>query len=487
MPFLPSGDAFVDERIDDVLEMIVRGGCRSKDEIREHWGFTEEQYELLRRALGGEGAVQSGSRRTGGFCPREQGSRRLPDEAEGRTHTFHSDWERHSAALLAELFSHAELEAFLGQLVYTVRRSRVEETGASRRGTKAELAAALVVRHGMDLLAQKEIRKRIARRRSTSESAVDWPRRWLPGKAAAIRFVAETGFPSELTGTPDEETRPDFEFLEGRFDLKPLRDFQREVQIGFRDVLLRTGGRGIVTLPTGAGKTRVAVDSICDWLTGAWAEQEQGLGNTVLWLAHTEELCEQAYACFKQVWQNTASACPLLLFRFWGGYTREYGRFGEALAKLREQPAVLISTPQRIVNLVRSTDAGGQMLLEDLLATTGLTLIDEAHRAAAPMYREILKRFSTQAEMSVIGLTATPFRGLDAQAGAKELRRLFERIIEPIDTLGENPRVRLQEHGYLSRPVWETIETHVLMRSPEKRSEERRVGKECRSRWSPYH
>ena len=27
----------------------------------------------------------------------------------------------------------------------------------------------------------------------------------------------------------------------------------------------------------------------------------------------------------------------------------------------------------------------------------------------------------------------------------------------------------------------------ITKKSPERRSEERRVGKECRSRWSPYH
>ena len=35
----------------------------------------------------------------------------------------------------------------------------------------------------------------------------------------------------------------------------------------------------------------------------------------------------------------------------------------------------------------------------------------------------------------------------------------------------------------------EVAATDLLLvnRSPQKRSEERRVGKECRSRWSPYH
>jgi len=38
------------------------------------------------------------------------------------------------------------------------------------------------------------------------------------------------------------------------------------------------------------------------------------------------------------------------------------------------------------------------------------------------------------------------------------------------------------------RPLWlPYVEVAEISVSPEIRSEERRVGKECRSRWSPYH
>ena len=39
----------------------------------------------------------------------------------------------------------------------------------------------------------------------------------------------------------------------------------------------------------------------------------------------------------------------------------------------------------------------------------------------------------------------------------------------------------------LLRPLVDAIRCHVLAASKLHRSEERRVGKECRSRWSPYH
>src|SRR3989475_504823 len=35
--------------------------------------------------------------------------------------------------------------------------------------------------------------------------------------------------------------------------------------------------------------------------------------------------------------------------------------------------------------------------------------------------------------------------------------------------------------------VWAKAEMVVKVKEPIERSEERRVGKECRSRWSPYH
>ena len=35
--------------------------------------------------------------------------------------------------------------------------------------------------------------------------------------------------------------------------------------------------------------------------------------------------------------------------------------------------------------------------------------------------------------------------------------------------------------------IWENIQHELDRRFKETRSEERRVGKECRSRWSPYH
>src|SRR2546427_1355089 len=54
----------------------------------------------------------------------------------------------------------------------------------------------------------------------------------------------------------------------------------------------------------------------------------------------------------------------------------------------------------------------------------------------------------------------------------------------PISLLSRNPEGPPQRHGAASICAGSAQITRALKNT---RSEERRVGKECRSRWSPYH
>lgn len=323
-----------------------------------------------------------------------------------------------------------------------------------------------MIQHGIDLLACGPVREAIGK---ACQVAV--PKRWHPGKSGAIDFAQAVRLPRELTGLPRGDTPPSFEFFEGRFGLRPLEDFQREVSAKLQQGLRQPGHRSIVTLPTGAGKTRVAVEAIRDWLTARYDPDKSTTPlAAVVWLAHTDELCEQACACFKQVWEASENVAPLLLVRFWGPFTQDLEVHRATLRRILECPSVLVSTPQRLVNLLQSERPEALAVSEDLRHSLGLLVVDEAHRAAAPSYRKVIGGFLPgPSPVPVVGLTATPFRMEyldDPEEGTRDLREIFANLIEPSDTLGDSVRPTLQERGVLARPRFETIPTDTVMKMP---------------------
>jgi superfamily II DNA or RNA helicase len=453
--------------IHDIITLILDRGRLTKNDIRLMWSLSEEEYALLKSHLEDEKVIEPGSRGAGGFVAKFAKRPNQKPDAEIVAPSFKSEHERKAAERLAELLSHPELEELLGDLVYTIRRARLRLTGEDRRGSKSELAAALLTKHGIDLFCYPDVRALIAKR-----AKAKYPNRWHAGKSTAIKFVEAAGFPIEYAGIPAEEPPDDFEYLEGRVDLHALQDFQVEVQKKLLSVLETRAGRAIVTLPTGGGKTRVAVDTIRDWLTARYRQTSTGTGNVVLWLAHTEELCEQATLCFREVWQGSSNVCPMLLFRFWGGYTRDLEQHGETLLTMHQRPAILVSTPQRLINLIEGKIASSEPILAALMSLVGMIVIDEAHRAAAPIYRKLIAHFSASEQApAVVGLTATPFRSEyspdDPTRGTLELKDLFKTIIEPIEVLGEDPRKTLQEREYLARPIFDVIKTETRLKTPE--------------------
>src|SRR2546426_6307452 len=89
--------------------------------------------------------------------------------------------------------------------------------------------------------------------------------------------------------------------------------------------------------------------------------------------------------------------------------------------------------------------------------------------------------FATEAARARVEMIAFPEMCLTGYWHVRKLARAaFEALAEPVPD-GPSTRDLLdvsREHGM-------TIGAGLLERAP--RSEERRVGKECRSRWSPYH
>ena len=93
--------------------------------------------------------------------------------------------------------------------------------------------------------------------------------------------------------------------------------------------------------------------------------------------------------------------------------------------------------------------------------------------------REIFEKFTEETDRNILVSTATEYGGklLEEYIGKNEDGKRKLKVISE----------RLNEEQMKKLIQKESIKLIVDASHPTTRSEERRVGKECRSRWSPYH
>ncbi|MFQ3665338.1 MAG: DEAD/DEAH box helicase family protein [Sphingomonadaceae bacterium] len=276
------------------------------------------------------------------------------------------------------------------------------------------------------------------------------PTRW--GTAEAHAFVAELGFPPEFAGAGNPRLLSEID-IDGPVRLGQLHDYQKEAleQLGrvFRENN-SPARRSVLSLPTGAGKTRVAVEAAVENVL-----RHSSSRPLVVWVAQTEELGEQAVEAFRQVWRNNGLEDKALrVCRLWGGLPTPQ-------AGLDDQPTVVIALFQTLER--RLYDGSARWL-----SSATLLIIDECHHAIAPSYTSILSGlgFATGAglrrredrrvaEPVLLGLSATPFRS----AGDDESRLLAQRFgdrVMPINQSGLYDR--LEQRGILSRISYAPID-----------------------------
>jgi len=271
------------------------------------------------------------------------------------------------------------------------------------------------------------------------------PSRWNTSEARA--FVASIGFPDAFAASRDARREAE-EFISGPIELPPLHDFQEEVLEGMR-ALVASGTsrrRAVISLPTGGGKTRVAVDGAVRLVL-----QPEGDRRSVVWVAQTDELCEQAVQAFRQVWINLgARDTELRIVRLWGGNPNP------AVQDL-DKPLVVVASIQTL-NSRMGRDALAW------LRDPGLVVVDECHHAITPSYTNLLRWLDAagarrpgddEDEPPILGLSATPFRVDDEES--QRLARRFDSRWFPHDQEGLHSRLRAQ--GVLAEAEYEPLET----------------------------
>jgi len=268
-------------------------------------------------------------------------------------------------------------------------------------------------------------------------------KKWHPGGRWANDFTCALGFPEIFAGVSGEGNKPNIYDIPPREKLPELKEFQKELKEKMRKVLENEGRktRCVVSLPTGGGKTRVAVEAFIDWMRPHFSE-----GKYLLWIAQSEELCEQAISCIATLWKNTEFVYPLRVYRYFGG--REFSNTDKLIG------GVVVSSIQQLHNRIKSGDEA----LDIIISKTGAMIIDEAHRAISSMYVNLIKRAMELCGddlFPICGLSATPGRaGINYNEETKKLVDMFSKyLIKP--QLGKeyetDPLLYFKKHKYLAK------------------------------------
>jgi len=271
------------------------------------------------------------------------------------------------------------------------------------------------------------------------EGFQDVPVAWTGG-GAVISWLRKMGFGTEFAGRRTEHQEPEF-VVPGKIHLTDLHPFQRPISEELGSVLTAREDNGralkaMVELPTGAGKTRVATETVLRLFIGG------GLVGTVLWIAQSQELCEQAVQTWSTVWRGLGDERPLTIGRLWDGN--------------------VVHQPDTEFSVVVATDA----MLDSVAGTPeyewlsepAAVIIDEGHRAGdSERYTRLLSWLGVAGRgwaRPLIGLSATPFRGTSEEGTRRLATRFGSRKIAAFET---NPYRELADLGVLAKVRHEVL------------------------------
>ena len=336
-----------------------------------------------------------------------------------------------------------QLRTVLGDDVIHLIAACVDED--TRTPILNQVAASILRDRIHELVSPGEIREICINHLST-EKRDELAQRLNVENASEIRdldFRADAKRRSALLGFfgVDVQGTVAFAKLPGKKPIKPgfgLFGHQRSVVKRVQQVIRGGHGRVVVHMPTGTGKTRTAMHIVCKVI----AETEPC---SVVWLAASKELLEQASDAFQHAWSQLGNR-EIHIVRYWGDHLPDFSDCKDSfvVAGLQKLHAFKRKNPIGLLNLAKDTR---------------LVVIDEAHQAIAPTYRELINTLAdTGSQNALIGLTATPGRTWADIEADEELSDFFGRtkVMLEIEGYGD-PVSYLLEEGYLARPEFRKL------------------------------
>ncbi|HAS92085.1 MAG TPA: restriction endonuclease [Clostridiales bacterium] len=243
-----------------------------------------------------------------------------------------------------------------------------------------------------------------------------------------------------LTVVPD--TRPE-EVFDGKvLPEYPLFEHQRIAVKKIKQILNIEPYRVLLHMPTGSGKTRTAMNIIVDHMR----EREPCV---VVWLANSEELCEQAFQEARKAWKTLGNR-HIGIYRFWGIH-------GLDLGDEQTKDCIIISS---LAKLYSKICQGEIAFISKIGSRASLVVMDEAHQAIAPTYHLVMDSLSSMGlENKLLGLSATPGRTWNNITADQELANIFARRKVKLEVAGyKNPVDYLVEQGYLASVRYKPLE-----------------------------
>lgn len=270
-------------------------------------------------------------------------------------------------------------------------------------------------------------------------------KKWHSGKRWACDFIEAAGFPKILAGIPTDhgEIKRSVEYFEPKRRVPPLVEYQKEIKEKLLNILKNNEEktRCMISLPTGGGKTRVAVEAFLEWMQYRFDENK-----FMIWIAQSEELCEQCISCIEELWKDTEFILPLKVYRYFSKYTFPED---EELTG-----GVIIASINKLYYNIKDER------ISYVLANTGTMIIDEAHRATTLMYDELLQeaKLATEGNLfPICGLSATPGRNtVIDDSDVNKLVEMFQMNLITPEFSGDekyqrNPIAYFKEQKYLSK------------------------------------
>jgi superfamily II DNA or RNA helicase len=185
----------------------------------------------------------------------------------------------------------------------------------------------------------------------------------------------------------------------------------------------------------------VAVEAFLEWMQYKFDENK-----FMIWIAQSEELCEQCISCIEELWKDTEFILPLKVYRYFSKYNFPED---EELSG-----GVIVAGISKLYYNIND-----ERILY-ILENAGAMIIDEAHRATTAMYDELLKnaKDATAGNLfPICGLSATP--GRNTVIDDSEVNKLVDmfqmNLITPKfsgeERYQENPIAFFKEQQYLSK------------------------------------